>query len=216
MRQRLLICSLSVFSAGIFIVLLIGRLPGRSRIENLYVESAQLVKPIVTDESTYLGSPSCYHALSGVHRLESGHNIVIARRKMVDPRYFTYDDETYEFLSISLPTAMVGEKIRIPSQSVEIAFSHGGLAWFRQCAGDVGVRFQGSMVTKWASVDKLTVSLDISAIAASTHIGYMKQPWYIGVQFVAKRATLSQAQASVPEKFLRIEESNKRQLKGDS
>ncbi|SRR5258705_9409956 len=179
-----------------------------SRIDNLYVENAQLSGPAISE---YIGAPFCFHALAGIHRLEKGRGLVIVRHKMIDPNVFMVDDEWYEFFSVALPANMVNKMVRIPSPGIEVAYSRGGRHWFSTCNGEVGIDFQGKISTHNDGKDNLSVSLDIAVTGASTDSTQTKHPLHIKENFVAKPTTLSKLQDLIPADFRFIEELSKRE-----
>lgn len=144
----------------------------------------------------------CYDILVGAHHMRAGSDIVIANYRVENPSRLIADDESFRFLSVQMPTKLVGHHLSLPSESVEVRYSRGGQFQFLRCEGDVSVNPRGSISTVLHDDGAITVVVDLEL--TSIDAKGLRESRLVQVQdeFVARRVMATTGPAIVSPSFL--------------
>lgn len=209
-RLRLMVTLGALVVLGVAAISISPLVRGRSQQSAIYAGEAQLaiapglrslqIEPV---ESPFNRYPEwCYSILIKPHYMQPGSGIVLAQYKLENPRLLTFDDESFQFLSIQMPTRLAGSQLSLPADGVEVRFSRGGQFQFLRCEGEVGVEPRGSISTTNHDDGTITVAvkLELTSIDAKGH--RKDRPLRVQENFIAHRVMPTTGPASISPAFM--------------
>jgi len=207
-RRRLFAAlgALVVFGGGAIGFCRLG--PGRSELSAIYAGDAQLagapgLRGLNQSACAFNRSPKgCYDILVGPHYMQGGSGIVIAEYTLEDPRLLTFDDESFQFLSIQIPPKAAGRHLSLPAEGVEVRFSRGGQFQFLRCEGEVGVEPRGSISTSIHDDGTMTVVVDIEMTSIDAKGQRESRSVRVQEKFIARRVMATTGPAIISPSFM--------------
>jgi len=208
-RVRLVVAVGALVVVGVTAISILRFGRGRSELLAIYAGDAELaVAPGLRGLTQSAGSllnrnpEGCYNLLVRPHYMQGGSGIVIAEYKLEDPRLLTFDDESFQFLSIQMPTQFAGRHLSLPTDGVDVRFSRGGQFQFLRCEGEVGVEPRGSISTTSHDDGTITVVVDIEMTSIDAKGHRENRPVGVREKFIAHRVMATTGPAIISPAFM--------------
>lgn len=199
-----------VCALGVLAVVVSPSVPGRTRITAIYAGNAELAAvsgppahEATSSRLSVAGDPQqCYDLLVRPHNMQGGSAVVVAEYKLENPRLLTFDDESFQFLSIQIPTRLAGHQVSLPAEGVDIRFSRGGEFHFLKCEGEWGIEPRGSISTTVNDDGTLSVVADVEMKSIDAKRHRENRPVRVHEVFVARRVMPTTGPATISPAFL--------------
>jgi hypothetical protein len=104
----------------------------------------------------------CERVLLGNHRILPGTGLVLSRRDFDPGKFDVYDDERFDWLTISLDHPEFDTPIAFPSPNVRVYYSSGVPGFVSRCAGDFASAASGQLTLTRSWLGRIRADIDLA------------------------------------------------------